>query len=86
MLLPLRVTDEEEEAVPWRPSAAAPPVALVLPVLHPLKDDEVVGDVESDPEEEELALADAMMLAVEHCEIVRMSVNVREMLEMPLAE
>jgi hypothetical protein len=58
VLLPLQVAVDEEEAVPCRPSATAPPVALTLDVPHPLKDVEVVGDVESDPDAEELALAD----------------------------
>jgi hypothetical protein len=57
-LLPLRVTEGEEEAVPCWPSTAAPPVALMLAVPHPLTDVEVVGEVESDPEAEKLALAD----------------------------
>ena len=58
--MPPKVLVPEVHAVnvPRKPSAAAPPVALILEVPHPLKDTEVVGDVEGDPEAEKLALAD----------------------------
>ena len=62
--LPLRVPEGEAEAVPRKPSAAAPPEALMLPVPHPRKDVEGVQDVEGDPEAEGLALGDNA-LAVE---------------------
>ena len=64
MPLPLRVPVVQADAVPRKPSAAAPPVALTLPVPHPLKDIEEVGDVEGDPEVEGLALGEKK-LAVE---------------------
>ena len=34
--LPLRVPEVQADAVPRKPSTAAPPVALTLPVPHPL--------------------------------------------------
>jgi hypothetical protein len=46
------------EAVPRKPRAAAPLVELILEVPHPLKDAEVVEDVEGDVEAVKLALAD----------------------------
>ena len=51
-------TEGKADAVPRWPRAAAPPVALILEVPHPLKEEEVVGDVEGDPEAEKLALAE----------------------------
>ena len=56
MLLPLRVTEGKDEVEPWRPCTAAPPEALMLLVLHLLKDVEDVEEPECDSEEEELAL------------------------------
>jgi hypothetical protein len=50
--------EREAEAVPRNPSAAAPPVALGLPVPHPLYDIEGVGEVEGDPEVVKLALGE----------------------------
>ena len=49
-LLPLCEPEGEEEAVPLRPSAASPLVALRLAVPQPLKDAEVVRDAEGDAE------------------------------------
>jgi hypothetical protein len=46
--LPLREPEGEAEAVPRKPSAAAPPVVLGLPVPHPLMD--VEGEVETESE------------------------------------
>ena len=48
--LPLRVPVARADAVPRKPSAAAPPVALTLPVPQPLLETERVGEVEGEPE------------------------------------
>ena len=68
--LPLRVPEVHAEAVPRKPSAAAPPVALTLPVPHPLKDTEWVGEVEGEPEDEKLALG--VPDSVAHWDAVRL--------------
>ena len=52
MLLTLPVKEAVPEAEPRKPSAAAPPEALGLPVPHPLLDSEGVVEGESEPEPE----------------------------------
>ena len=61
-LLPLRVTEGVAEAVPRKPSAAAPPVALMLEVPHPLADTEGVVEVDCEPEPEKLAVGVTQLL------------------------
>ena len=62
MPLPLRVAEGEAEAVPRKPSAAAPPVALTLLVPHPLADTEGVVEVDCEPEPEKLAVGVTQLL------------------------
>ena len=82
--LAVRVPEAHADAVPRRPSAAAPPVALMLPVPNPLEDMVKERDKEGDSEAEELTLAEKRTLAVEHCEPESLSVWVFVGLEIPL--
>ena len=52
ILLTVPAREAVPEAEPRKPSAAAPPEALELPVPHPLLDLEGVVEVESEPEPE----------------------------------
>ena len=52
----LGVLEVVAEAVPRKPSAAAPPVALGLPVTLPLEVSEGVGVVKTELEDDELTL------------------------------
>ncbi len=60
--LPLLVPETRADAVPRKPRAAAPPVALGLPVPPPLTDSEGVVEEDSEPEPEELAVGEARLL------------------------
>ena len=64
-LLALRVTEVVAEAVPRKPSAAAPPVALMLEVPHPLTDTEGVVEVDCEPEPEKLPVGVTQLLEEE---------------------
>ena len=61
-LLPLRVPEGVAEAVPRKPCAAAPPVALMLEVPHPLADTEGVVEVDCEPEPEKLTVGVTQLL------------------------
>jgi hypothetical protein len=71
VLLPVRVTEGVAEAVPRKPSAAAPPVALGLPVPHPLTDTEGVVEEDSEPEAEKLAVGVIQLLDEGLCDTER---------------
>jgi hypothetical protein len=71
VLLPLRVTEGVAEAVPRKPSAAAPPVVLGLPVPHPLTDTEGVVEEDSEPEAEKLAVGVTQLLEEGLCDTER---------------
>jgi hypothetical protein len=71
VLLTLRVPEGRAEAVPRKPSAAAPPVALGLPVPYPLTDTEDVTEEDSEPEPEQLTVAVTLLLKEGLCDTER---------------
>ena len=62
LLLPQRVAEVQAEAVPRKPCAASPPVALMLEVPRPLADTEGVVEADCEPEAKTLAVREAQLL------------------------
>lgn len=69
-LLPLRMAEAEEEAVPRKPSAAAP----------------MLGETEGEPDADTLALEEWELLVVEHGDGVRVRHWLAVKLSLPLAQ